>query len=248
MELFFDVGLLLGIRPFNNDIPKTELRQVTPEDKTPQTHIISIHPTMNTAFDGIHHIKGTIVAYIVQFLQTVKIQQVDIIIFEGHDYAQRVRNGVIGLLHNHILQLAHQVILLRLTGICRHHTANDDIRMKILPHHIRREIIVNAAIISKRTVYFYRFEDKWKAHGSTYRISQIPFTQYQWLFIVHIGCYTAKRNKQFVEITATCSRSTCKQFHKYQVHLYGVDHACGKYLGLYMQRVPKSKTDIKKFR
>ena len=96
--------------------------------------------------------------------------------------------------------------------------------------------------------YFYRFEDKWKAHGSTYRISQIPFTQYQWLFIVHIGCYTAKRNKQFVEITATCSRSTCKQFHKYQVHLYGVDHACGKYLGLYMQRVPKSKTDIKKFR
>lgn len=33
MELFFDVGLLLGIRPFNNNIPKTELRQVTPEDK-----------------------------------------------------------------------------------------------------------------------------------------------------------------------------------------------------------------------
>ena len=56
--LFYYVGFLVGIRPFNNDIPKTELRQVTPEDKTPQTHIISIHPTMNTAFDGIHHIKG----------------------------------------------------------------------------------------------------------------------------------------------------------------------------------------------
>ena len=88
MELFFDVGLLLGIRPFNNNIPETELRQGTPEDKAPQTHIISIHPTVNTAFDGIHHIKSTVVAYIVQFLQTVKIQQVDIIVLEGHDYAQ----------------------------------------------------------------------------------------------------------------------------------------------------------------
>ena len=26
MEFFFDVGLLLGIRPFNNNIPETELR------------------------------------------------------------------------------------------------------------------------------------------------------------------------------------------------------------------------------
>ena len=88
MKFFFDVGLLLGIRPFNNDIPETELRQVTPEDKTPQTHIVSIHPTMDTAFDGIHHIKGTVVAYIVQFLQTVKIQQIDIVVLEGHDYTQ----------------------------------------------------------------------------------------------------------------------------------------------------------------
>ena len=88
MKFFFDIGLLLGIRPFNNDIPETELRQVTPEDKAPQTHIISIHPTVNTAFDGIHHIKSTVVDNRVQFLQTDKIEHVDINVLEGQDYAQ----------------------------------------------------------------------------------------------------------------------------------------------------------------
>ena len=53
-----------------------------------------------------------------------------------------------------------------------------------------------------------------------------------------IRMITAIMNGMQEEFAATCSRSTCKQFHKYQVHLYGVDHACGKYLGLYMQRVP----------
>ena len=58
--------------------------------------------------------------------------------------------------------LVHGLSLIHIfTGIGRHHTANADIRMKILTNHLRREIIVNAAIISKRTVYFYRFEDKW---------------------------------------------------------------------------------------
>ena len=33
MEFFFDVGLLLSIRPFNNNIPETELRQITPEKR-----------------------------------------------------------------------------------------------------------------------------------------------------------------------------------------------------------------------
>ena len=75
-----------------------------------------------------------------------------------------------------------------------------------------------------------------------------PLPNTNGFFIVHIGCYTAKRDKQIVEITATCSCSACKQFHKYQIHLYRVDHACRKYLGLYMQRVPKSETDIEKFR
>ncbi len=87
MEFFFDVGLLLSIRPFNNNIPETELRQITPKNETPQTYIISIYSTMDTAFDGIHHVKSTVVTYIVQLLQTIKIQQVDIVVLEGHDYA-----------------------------------------------------------------------------------------------------------------------------------------------------------------
>lgn len=71
-----------------------------------------------------------------------------------------------------------------------------------------------------------------------------PLLNTNGFYCTHRMLYS-ERNKQFVEITATCSRSTCKQFHKYQVHLYGVDHACGKYLGLYMQRVPKAKRILK---
>ncbi|EJX05317.1 hypothetical protein EVA_06575 [gut metagenome] len=150
-----------------------------------------------------------------QFVNTLKIHQIDIVIFKCHTNSFRIRNGIISPLHNHVFNLTHQVVLLRLGWVGSYHTANYNIRVKIIPHHISRKVVVNSSVVSQYAVYFYRLEHEWKTHRCPDGISQVTFSHHKLLLIVHIGSNTAKRYKQFIEITITSCSGTGKEIDKH---------------------------------
>ena len=165
-----------------------------------------------------------------QFIYSLKIHQADIVIFECHQNTHWIRNRIVGFLHDHVFYLAHEVIFLGFGGVCRYHTSNYNIRMKIVSHNVCWEIIVDPSVICQHIVNLYRLKHKGKAHGSSDGISQISVSHYELLFIVYIRSYASERNEQLVEIAFTRSCSACIQIYKNQIHLYGIYYACGQKL------------------
>ena len=201
---------------------------------------------MNASFNRIHQTDSTFVAYIVELVQPVEVKQIHVAILKTHYYSRRIRDGVVGFLHNHIFQLTHQITLLGLFRIVSHHTSYDDIRMKILIYHIGREIVVNASVIHQYTVYLNGLKNKRKAHRGTHSIPQIPGTHYQRAFVVDIRRHAPERYKQVIEVSLTRSCSLPKQNHKSQVHLDGVYHI-GRNFRFHLIRPAERKAEIEKF-
>ena len=128
---------------------------------------------MNAGFYGVHQGECTLIPDVVKLLQPVKVQQIDVVVLESHQDTCRVGDGVIRFLHDHVLQLAHQVAFLGFLGITCYHAPDNDIRVEIVAHHVRREIIVDTPVIHQHAVHFDRLEHEWEAHGGAHSIAQI---------------------------------------------------------------------------
>ena len=247
VEFFLDVRLLLRIGPLNVDVAEAELGQLAAVQHTPHAHILRALPPLDTALDGIHQAHSTVVADVVQFLEAVEVQQIDIIVFEGHDDTQRIGNGIVGLLHDHVLELAHQITFLRFARIGGHHTADDDVGMEVVHHDIRREVVVDTAVVGQHTVYLNGFEHKREAHRSPHGIAHIAVAHDEGTLVVHIRSHTTEGNKQIVEIAPTGRCSLGIKLHEHQIHLNGVHQIGRNDLRLHADGIAKSKADIGKF-
>ena len=203
---------------------------------------------MNTAFDGVHQAHCTVISYFLELIDALEVHQTYIIIFESHQNTGRIRKRVVCLLHNHIFYLAHQIILFRLSRIGRYNATDNDVRMKILTHHVGWKIIIDSTVVSQHAVYLDRLEHKGKTHRSPYGVTQITTLQNQLLLVIHIRCDTTKWYKKFIKVTVTCSRSARIQIDKDKVHLDRINNTGRQKLRLQAQRVLKGKTYIEKLR
>ena len=173
-----------------------------------------------------------------EFVKAVEVHQVYIIVFESHQDARRIGNGVICFLHDHAFQLSDDVSLLRFSRVGTYHATDNDVRMKVFRHHINRKIVIYSSVIRQYGVYFNGFEHARETHGSTHGISQITFLEDNRTFVIHIGRHAAERNEQIVKVSPTERSSLPEQFHKCQVHLQRVDHARRQKLCFYLvQRI-----------
>ena len=83
------------------------------------------------------------------------------------------RQIIVTLLHNHILDLRHQVIGRRLGIGSGHIHPYHYVRLEILTHHIYREIVIYASVICKHTVNLYGLEYQRKTHRRPDSISKV---------------------------------------------------------------------------
>ena len=103
--------------------------------------------------------------------------------------------SIIAFLHDHILDLIHQIIFFGFIQFSGNNTPDDDIGIKIGLHHIDREIIINTAVIDQYAVDFNRFEYERETHGSSHGITQITIPQYDFSLVIYIGGNRSKRNE-----------------------------------------------------
>ena len=91
--------------------------------------------------------------------------------------------------------------------------------MEVLHHDVYREIVVDSSVIGQHGVDFDGFEHARKAHGGPHCIAKVAVFEDDGTLVVHVGSYTAKRYKQFVEVPFAGRCGLSEQFYEGQVHL-----------------------------
>ena len=242
VEFLLDVGLLLGVGPFDVDVAEAELGQAAAVHHAPQADVLRALAPPDASLDGVHQAHGAVVADVVQFLEAVEVQQADVVVLEGHDDACRVGDGIVRLLHDHVLELAHEVAFLGLAGVGGHHAADDDVRVEVLLHDVGGEVVVDAAVVGQHAVYLDGLEHEGEAHRGPDGIAQVAFAHDEGLLVVHVRRNAAEGDEQVVEVAPAGSRG----LHEHQVHLDGVHQIGGDDLRLGVQGVAEGKADAGK--
>ena len=154
-------------------------------------------------------------------------------------------------MHNHVLQLAHQVAFLGFLGVTCYHTPDNDIRVEIVAHHVRGKIIVNAPVIHQHAVHFDRLEYEGKAHGGAHSIAQIPLSHHHGPLVVDIRRHATERHEKVIEISSARCCGLSVEAHERQVHLYGIHHAGGEtelWLGAYRVAGAEREAQVEELR
>ena len=232
VELLFYIVLLLFVGPVNEDGAEAELGQRLLEPQSAQLYAVGIDPAVYPALYRVHDADGAVVSYLLQFVQAVEVQEVHVVVLEGHHKALRFGKRVVRFLHDHVFYLAHQVVFLRFLGVACHDAAYDDVRVEVFSHDVGGEVVVDASVVGQRAVYLYGLEHEGETHRGTHGIAQVARTHDERFLVVDIRGYTTEGDEQLVEVAVAAGRCLGKQLHEDYVHLHGVHDVGGQQLGL----------------